>query len=91
MDIPKAFWKICARFHQDIGLMHQTETEILDYVVRGLTGTERKQLAQFLNDAFSKADANELFVRLWKKSDADFYIVPESRTIDTFKKIRERL
>lgn len=91
MNVPDSFWKVCERFFQDLPEFYPTEEKALGFVVGGLTPAERIELAGFLDEVLRKPDASAILARLWRTSQADFYITPERHIDELFAKIRKRL
>ena len=59
MDAPESFWKLCQRAHQDVFLdIENTEAVLADHLVRGLTASERRELAGFLERILPRSDAD---------------------------------
>jgi len=67
------------------------EEAVADYLVRGLRPAERLELAGYLDGLLVQPDANERLLELWNQSQADFYMLPNSRLDLFFAMIRERL
>ena len=91
MDAPQSFWKLCLHFIQDLPDLYPTLDGMLEFVVGGLLPDERRELAAFLDQILARPDASLHLARLWKQSQADLSIGPESRLADLFRQIRARL
>jgi hypothetical protein len=70
-------------------IIEKSEAALADYLVSGLSASERLELAGYLDKVLAKPDAREHLKRLWNRSQADFYMM---REVDKFfAAIRQRL
>jgi len=92
MNIPEGFWALCRRFHQDTFMfVEKSEAAVVDYLVRGLSASERRDLADFLDKELARPDANARLHAMWKRSQADFGFSERSNMVEFHKLIRQRL
>jgi hypothetical protein len=92
MDTPAAFWTLSRRFHQDTMMfVENSEAAIADYLVRGLSMPERRELASFLDTELAKPGAEDRLHRFWEQSEADLGFSATSNLVEFHKLIRLRL
>lgn len=92
MDVPEAFWALSERFHQDTFLIvEKSDAALVEYLVRGLSATQRQELAAFLDEELAKPDANARLYTIWRRSQADFGFLQSSNMVEFHKLIRQRL
>ena len=71
MDDAPEFEKFARRFIQDLELVCKTDDEALSFVLEDLDMSERKQLAEFIDQITSRQVSDSELKKIWNNTEAD--------------------
>ena len=91
IDPPKSLLKLAEYFHQDVFVIHNTIEEAIEAAVSGLNGSQRVELAAYLDKLFVKAAIPDDLVHIWRRTRSDIRYFGGKSAQYFFKTVLETL